>query len=96
MQGKIFYRTSGGGYSKEMARVYDEVKAWLAPVSSTKRIAIELHYNSSTSTSARYAEILHKGDVAFAQKGAARLAAIFGETRGRGIIRPMNAGNRPL
>lgn len=63
---RIFYRTPGGGYVREIERVYDEVDAWGPDYS------VELHYNSArleaqgtetlrapTSGSRRLAEAIH-------------------------------------
>ena len=67
-----------GEDAREMTTVYAQVNRFLAELPSQKRIAIELHYNSVTSPSARYAEVLYKGDISFAQNSARLMAAIFG------------------
>ena len=72
---EIFRRTSG---SNEFSRAYAPLNAYLADVSSDKRIALELHYNSAGAESARRVEMLYKGDVGVAQRLATGCAAIFG------------------
>ncbi len=47
---KIFLRTPGGGYSKEIQRVYRKVNAW------NPKMAIELHFNAG---GGRGTEMLH-------------------------------------
>lgn len=52
---KVFFRKPGGGYRKEIERVYREVDAWGA------NFSIELHFNSHGSSSATGSEVLSSG-----------------------------------
>lgn len=52
---KTFLRVSGGGYTREVKRVYAEVDAWGATAS------IELHFNSVGTPSAHGTETLSSG-----------------------------------
>lgn len=52
---RVFHRTTGGGYSQEIDRVYSEVDAWGADCS------IELHFNSSGNSRVRGGETLSSG-----------------------------------
>lgn len=85
---QIFTRTRGTG---EMARVYAQVNAFLDGVSNEKKISIELHYNSTGSSSARYALTLYKGNIGFAQRTADAMAAVFG---GRALIKHYTENER--
>lgn len=63
---KIFYRTTGGGYSVEIDRVYKEVDAWGATCS------VELHFNSVGDASAKGTETLTSGTT-----GSVKLATLM-------------------
>ncbi|MBL4898116.1 MAG: N-acetylmuramoyl-L-alanine amidase [Colwellia sp.] len=52
---RVFRRVAGGGYSREIGRVYAEVDAWGADVS------IELHFNGSPDSSAEGCLTLSSG-----------------------------------
>ncbi|WP_299933679.1 N-acetylmuramoyl-L-alanine amidase [uncultured Pelagimonas sp.] len=52
---KIFHRIAGGGYAREIARVYDEVDRFKPEAS------IELHFNGSDNPSASGSEVLSSG-----------------------------------
>ena len=60
---KTFRRSAGGGYRKEIRRVYGEVDDWGADV------AIELHFNASANPQANGCETLSSGS-----SGSLRLA----------------------
>ncbi|HBS50115.1 MAG TPA: hypothetical protein DEA05_08520 [Rhodobacteraceae bacterium] len=55
IQVRTFFRTPGGGYSREIERVYSEVDAWAADAS------VELHFNASGSPDATGTETLSSG-----------------------------------
>lgn len=55
LQVKTFFRTPGLGYSREIARVYDEVDRWKADGS------VELHFNGASSPDATGTETLSSG-----------------------------------
>lgn len=55
VDGKVFYRVLGGGYSEEIARVYNEVNDWGATAS------IELHFNSAGDPRASGTETFSSG-----------------------------------
>ena len=55
IQVRTFFRTPGGGYSREIERVYSEVDAWGADAS------VELHFNGASSPDATGTETLSSG-----------------------------------
>jgi len=55
IQVRTFFRTPGLGYSREIARVYDEVDRWKAEAS------VELHFNGAASPQATGTETLSSG-----------------------------------
>jgi hypothetical protein len=77
---QVFFRTSGGGYTAEMQRVYGEVTTFLDGVPSAKKIALELHYNAVDSPSASYTLTIYKGDKSFATQVTAAMSGIYGDT----------------
>lgn len=78
---QTFFRTAGGGYTKEMQRCYEPVTAFMEGVLSNKKIALELHYNSVNSPTANYTLTIFKGDRAFAASITAAMSEIYGGTR---------------
>ncbi|MEO0859237.1 MAG: N-acetylmuramoyl-L-alanine amidase [Pseudomonadota bacterium] len=52
---KVFHRTSGGGYSTELRRVYGETDRWGADAT------VELHFNGASSAAATGTETLSSG-----------------------------------
>lgn len=77
----IFHRNPGGGYSREIDRVYAEVDEWGADCS------IELHFNGSVKPKARGVKTLTsgtKGSLALAEEVHSRYLAVMGR-RDRGI-----------
>lgn len=55
IQVRTFFRTPGGGYTREIERVYSEVDAWRADAS------VELHFNGAASPQATGTETLSSG-----------------------------------
>ncbi|MEO1108253.1 MAG: N-acetylmuramoyl-L-alanine amidase [Pseudomonadota bacterium] len=84
---KVFFRVRGGGYSREIDRVYKEVDTWGADCS------IELHFNGSPDPRAEGCLTLTSGTVgsrALAKEVHNRMLAVMGNeddgirARGRG------------
>lgn len=91
---RIFKRTSTGGYSAEIDRVYAEVDAWGADCS------IELHFNASGTASASGGETLSSGStrslaLAKAVSGAVR-GALGNKDRGVKVVSRTDRGGRSL
>lgn len=82
LQVQTFYRQPGGGYQREIERVYDEVDAWGADVS------IELHFNSFGDPSARGTETLSSGTPMSMRLAVEVQAAMVGALglRDRGVV----------
>lgn len=80
---KIFYRISGGGYTREINRVYAEADAWGATAT------VELHFNSVGTPAAHGTETLTSGTA-----GSMKLAKLVNDAmvaalgfRDRGLIK---------
>ena len=72
---RIFRRTPGGGYSREIDRVYAEVDAWGASFS------VECHFNGAADPRAQGCLTLSsgtKGSLALAQAVHGRMLAVMG------------------
>ena len=99
---KVFYRSSHGGYSAEISRVYAEVDKWGADAS------IELHFNAAGNPAASGTETLSSGSpksLALAQEVQMEMVEELGlkdrgikirnsRTKGRGY-QSLIAGNAP-
>lgn len=72
IEARVFFRTPHGGYSAEIARVYDQVDAWGADAS------IELHFNSVEDPRATGSEVFSSGTVGSLRLAASVQAAIVG------------------
>ena len=93
-QVEIFFRTPGGGYSREIDRVYSEVDTYAPDVS------VELHFNGSASPTASGCLTLSSGSkksLKLAQSIQAQTLKVL-ENRNRGIeVRQKNdRGGRSL
>jgi N-acetylmuramoyl-L-alanine amidase len=91
---RVFKRTSAGGYSAEIDRVYAEVDAWGADCS------IELHFNASGTASAAGGETLSSGStkslaLANGVRAAVR-AALGNKDRGVKVVSRTDRGGRSL
>jgi N-acetylmuramoyl-L-alanine amidase len=78
---KVFIRTAGLGYTREIRKVYKEVDAWGADLS------MELHFNSAAATSAGGTETLSSGSknsLIFAEEIQEQLLLTMG-SRNRGV-----------
>lgn len=91
---RVFRRIAGGGYSREIDRVYAEVDAWGADCS------IELHFNGSASASAQGCLTLSsgtQGSLALARCVHARcLGVMQGRDRGIEVRSRHDRGGRSL
>lgn len=79
---RIFRRTAGLGYSREIDKVYAEVDAWGAGCS------VELHFNASANSSARGCLMLSSGSQGSLGLASALQSACVGVMEGpdRGVV----------
>lgn len=91
---RVFYRRLGGGYSREIDRVYAEVDAWGADVS------IELHFNGSADPRAEGCLTLSSGtagSMALAREVQRRMQAVMQNEDDGILVRGRNdRGGRSL
>lgn len=91
---RVFRREWGGGYSREIDRVYAEVDHWGADCS------LELHFNASANKKANGGETLSsgtKGSLWLAENIRSRVSSVMGnKDRGIRVVKRHERGGRSL